>query len=505
MDRTRPLAAALACLLAPAGLALPPTLEESPEHRWFAERCEEAGEALGVPGFAVAIVEDGEVVAAQGFGVRDAGPGAPPVDAETMFYIASCTKPYLAAGCCLLAQAGRLDLDEPVRTYLPELTLADAEAARTITVRDLLCHRPGLGCGPAVMLDAYTGQITDERFFYHLAAETPAGEVDYTNTHFTLAGRVIERITGRAWRDYLDEALFTPAGLDRTTGYASELYLDPNCAYPLERVDGELRRVGLIKDDSVMHAAGGLGTSALDAARWLALAMDRGTIDGEVVLDERFGEAMVTLQSRLSETEGSIRRTEGFGLGWQVGSYRGLTPLAAHGGGYMGTAAYLALLPEKRLGMVILANAAEGHALSDVLNVSLFDRALGVEDPPDLLPAYVERIERRAHRLAERRDQPGTPITTAHLSLPAPAYLGTYRNDHWGDLTLALEGGEMVARLGIMRLAVHAGDGGRDTGRLVTRSGDTNPVEFEADPRSGVVRAVTIEPRGGLRVRYERR
>ncbi len=506
MIRRQMLTALAVVSLALPSIAAPPTLEEVPGYEDFAARCAAAGEALGVPGFAVALVHDGEVTAAQGFGVRDAGPDAAPVDAETMFYIASCTKTYVAAACCLLAQDGRLDLDETVATYLPEFRLADAEATRTLTVRDLLCHRLGVNCGPAVWLDAYTGQITDGRFFRHLARVTPRGTVSYTNTHFTIAGRVIERVSGRAWRDYLDDRLFTPAGLRRTTGYASEMYTDPNAAYPLEVEGGAPVRARLIKDDSVMHAAGGLGTTAIDGARWVALAMNRGAIDGRRVLTEELASEMLEPQSRLDETQGQIRRLEGFGLGWQLGSYRGLTPYATHGGGYIGTAAHLSFLPDDRIGLVVLANGSpSGQGLCDVICVDFYDHELGVEDSPDLTPSYVERLGRYEQRMAQREAELPAALTGDRLSRPVREYLGTYHSDDMGDIELSLEGGSLVARDGIMRLSVRSADERPEAFVLATPSLNLMPGRFVLDPASGVVTGLEVEVDDGETVRYRRR
>lgn len=472
---------------------------EIDELRGLRERWIQAAADMHVPGFSVALVRDGKIAAIEGFGIRDAGSEAP-VDEDTMFYIASCTKTYLTVGMLTLCAQEKVALDDPVRKHLPEFTLADARAAETITIRDLLSHRRGLSCGPAVWLDAYTGDITDERFFYWLAKETPQERLDYTNTHFTIAGRVIERVTGKSWRDYLDEAVFTPAGMDRTTGYASVLYGDANAAWPLQWTPQGYERCAVVKTDATMHAAGGLGTSAHDAARWLILQMGSGEIDGTRIIAERLSREMLTPQGRLPETNGSIRRMEGFGLGWQMGTYRGLTPYYTHGGGYAGTGAHLSFMPEKGLGVVVLANSDAGNPLADIISIDIYDRLLGAQGE-DLLPQYIRSLwEREARRAATEAER--TPITAAHHAGSLAGFVGEYEHPHLGTITMWVDSGTLLARAGGLPLRLYA-TGAADRIQAIAPSAADLILAPEIAP-DGTCRAVVLHPEEEA-WRFERR
>jgi CubicO group peptidase (beta-lactamase class C family) len=176
---------AMVMLLGGALTAAEPT---DPALRGLRERWTEAMRALRVPGLAVVVVRGDEVTHLDALGVRDPA-GPKPVTPDTYFYIASCTKPYVAAAAVRLAEAGKLDLDAPVQRYLPRFQLADADAAQKLTVRDLLTHRPGLNTFPVVFLDAFTGEITEDRYYHFLKLARPGGQVAYSNIHFTLAGR----------------------------------------------------------------------------------------------------------------------------------------------------------------------------------------------------------------------------------------------------------------------------------------------------------------------------
>jgi CubicO group peptidase (beta-lactamase class C family) len=258
----------------------------------------------------VTVVKDGRVLGIEAFGVRAPGragaPGAAPTP-DTMYYIASITKTYLATAVCALADDGRLSLDDPVRKHLPRFALPKApDGGARITIRDLLSHRAGLIHGqPIVMLDAFTGEITEDRYYKWLAVTRPKGETAYSNVHFTLLGRVVEAAGGKPLREYLHDRVLEPAGLTRTTGSASRMYGDPDCAVPMERAGGRWRVCKLRKTDRTMHAAGGLGTSARDAARWLMLHLNDGEIDGKRVISAGRTREMRTPQSPLPRKQGS--------------------------------------------------------------------------------------------------------------------------------------------------------------------------------------------------------
>ncbi|MEL6329395.1 MAG: serine hydrolase [Planctomycetota bacterium] len=450
------------------------------------ERWRAVAERFGVPGAAIALIKDGELVAIEGFGVRE---GEEPVDPDTMFYIASVTKTYVATAIVQLADRGRVDLDAPVRRYLPRFRLADSVATETITLRDLLSHAKGLNSGDAVLLDAYTGEITEDRYYRALRDSEPGG-IEYTNVHYTILGRVIQAVTGQSWRDYLDEHVLEPAGLHRTTGYASEMYADANAAFPMVREGDGFVVADQVKTDAVMHAAGGMGASASDAARYLLMHLRDGEIGGTRIISASSAREMRGVTAAFDETQGRIRAMEGFGLAWFVGTWRGITPYLNHGGGYIGTAAHYSMLPEKGLGVVVLANASPaGQGLCDIVSIDVYERELEVEEPRDLVELYAERL---AEIEAERADAVTRPrLSAADLSLPARAYAGRFVNPDLGTLTMGFDRGRLVGSLGMMRLDLSPGDStdafvvgsawGEMRGRFEVENGRVTAIELTLD------------------------
>jgi CubicO group peptidase (beta-lactamase class C family) len=487
-------------MLLAALLALCPSApgQSDPVHPDLAdlsERWRGAMEECGVPALAMVLVEGGEVVHRVTLGRRDPARDAP-VTRDTIFYIASATKPYVAFALAQLAEQGKLELDAPVKRYLPRFRLADAALTETLTVRDLLCHRHGLDSGAIVLLDAYTGEINEERYYHFLAEVESPRRVAYSNVHFTLAGRVIEAVSGLAWREYLAKNVFAPAGMTRTTGYADWMYAQDDVAIPAVVVDGHAQATPVRKSDRTMHAAGGLGTSIDDLARWLRLQLGRGSLDGTRLLSERATEASWELLSE-SKDDADFGATDGFALGWQRGRYRGQLELR-HGGGYIGSASAVCFLPELDLGLGVLATGGSGAgALTLLVASDVRERLLADDEVKDLLPALVDRARSERRRDEARRSQAAVaPRPSLVLSLPRASYAGTFTNEWLGTLTLEEHGEGLVGHLGA--LACSLTTPAEDELRLVAEG----PIDGSAgafELAGGKVVAVTLDLLGGVR------
>lgn len=482
----------------PAGVfAEPPTIRESPIFKDFASRWEDALTSVGAPGFAVVVVKDGEIILLDAMGVRDVDTKKP-VTPDTMFYIASITKTYNAMAALALADDGKLDLDAPVKRYLPQMELPDADLTEKLTVRDLMCHRQGISNAAIVFNDAYSGLITDELFFHLLKTAAIASEPTYTNVHFTMLGRVIAAVSGKPWPDVLEERVLLPAGMDRTTGYASRMYSDENCAFPHVWLNGTFQRTTAMKTDRTMHAAGGMGTTARDLGRWLILNMGRGEIDGKRIVSKDRVDDMLEFHARLPKPSGKIRERQGFGLGWGRGLYRG-RPYAFHGGGYIGAAAYVSFMPEEKIGMGILVNCGNtGVGMTDVISVDIYDKLLGLNEG-DLLPGYQKQAERFRTEGPKPPDGENLAVS-GEISLPAEKYAGRFVDDAWGVVEVTLDGSRLRMTLGDMKLEPFSTGGEKFTAMLAP--GQTYEGEFEIS--DGRVVAVKFQMEEATITRFAR-
>jgi CubicO group peptidase (beta-lactamase class C family) len=198
----------------------------------FRQAAQQALEAFNVPGFSVGIIKDGKVVLAEGFGTRMAGK-TETVDEHTLFAIASNTKAFISTSILKLHEEGKLDINKPVRDYLPYFALYDEYVSSHMMVRDLLCHRAGLGTFSGDFM-WYKSDLPAEsviRRISHLpqAYEFRAG-YGYTNLMFITAGEVIKAVTGQSWAAYVHENFLEPLGMDRTQTTVSTLIKMDNVA-----------------------------------------------------------------------------------------------------------------------------------------------------------------------------------------------------------------------------------------------------------------------------------
>ncbi len=480
---------ALCFVVALTSALVPPTEPSAAAPRLALARArwKEACEVMHVPGMAVVGVAGGKVAFTECLGVRRAGAAAP-VDENTRFYIASVTKTFIAAAAKVLEEDGTLALTDPVQKFLPQFTLADAKTAEALTIEDLLCHRPGLSCEPVVFRDAYTGQIDDATYFALLADARPAGHVEYTNIHFTIAGRVVAAAAHDTWQAVLEKRVFAPLKLTRTTARASVLWGDANsCETHVGVKDGAA--IVPHKSDRTMHAAGGLGTTAHDAARWLLFQLGDGTLDGTRVMSKDGLADMHRTHSSLERPD-EMRpdtRFDGFGLAWQLGVCRGETA-CVHGGGYTGATCIFAFLPGKNVGAAVLLNRDSGAAME----LALCD-ALDVLLGRDLDPSIPDGVRKSAARVDW--PQVSSPavnpaLEPGALSLPVDRYVGRYVSEPWGEIEVRLDHGALRFALGDWDCELHStGEDAFDARQSIV---NVIPGKFESDADTGTVDGVEL-------------
>lgn len=464
----------------------------APTHSELAEftpRWRDAMEAAGVPALAMVLVEGDEIVHRVTLGRRDPAREAP-VTPETMFYLGSVTKTFVAFGLAQLAEQGKLELDHPVKHYLPRLALTDAALTEELTVRDLLCHRHGINSMPIVLLDAFTGEITEERYYHFLQAASIRGNVGYSNVHFTLAGRVLEAVSGQGWREYLAEHVFAPAGMTRTSGFADWMYAQADVALPATGAAGRTRVQPLRKTDRTMHAAGGLGASIDDLARWLMLQLAAGKIDGRRLLGEEATRGMWELHSR-SPSSDAFGPNEGYGLAWARGTYRDELELR-HGGDYPGQSVQLSFLPELGLGLAVAATGDLAQDLCVLVSTDVHERLLAASDERDVLPRVLSAARARSTRPAE----PVAP--ELGLAAPLEQYTGSYTEEWFGTLHVELAPGTLRVRLGEYPFEVSASSPDGLTLTSVSGLG----AELRVERSEGAVAALVLDL--GIPIRFVR-
>ncbi|WP_370385538.1 serine hydrolase domain-containing protein [Novosphingobium sp. EMRT-2] len=269
----------LAAAVPHAALAAPPADIDA--------RIEAIRQSSGTPGMAVAIVENGKVVLARGYGERRLGAPAK-VDADTIFMIGSTGKALTATALATLVDAGKIGWDDKVVDHIPDFQMYDAWVTREMTIRDLLVHRSGLGLGAGDLLTVPRGSISREDLMRRLRYIKPATSFRsgyaYDNILYGVAGLLIERVSGQSWEDYMKAHVFAPAGMrDAAADFRTQTSA-PNRAQPHGRVGmvrGDGPQVVLDERDQLgraMAPAGLVAMSANDMARWLQIQLAGGAL-----------------------------------------------------------------------------------------------------------------------------------------------------------------------------------------------------------------------------------
>lgn len=352
-----------------------------PDPEALAKRVEDKMAAYVVPGVAVGVV-DADGPRAWGFGVTNVDHPLP-VDPDTVFEIASITKTMTATVAARLAAEGRLDLDAPVRRYLPEFRVADATVGESVTVRELFTHTAGwfgeylapTGKGDDAIAKAVASMATLEQV-------APVGTFSYNNVSLIVAGRVIEVVSGRAYRDAVRELLFEPLGMERSAFDAADVLYDRVAAGHTVR-DGKAVRVrNRLSDSSSGDPVGGVRSTVNDLLRYARFHLGDGTApDGRPLLPA--GSVRAMREPRLPTGQlGSV------GLSWFLDD-RGGTTVASHGGATVAHMSQLALVPGRGAGFVILTNGANGVRLCADLQEWLLRDWLGL--PARATPAILGR------------------------------------------------------------------------------------------------------------------
>ncbi len=399
------------------------------------------------PGMAIAVVKDDKVVSAKGYGVRELGKPEK-VDENTVFAIASNSKAFTTASIAMLVDEKKLAWDDKVSMYLPDFQMYDPWVTSELTIRDLVTHRSGLDTFSGDLLWYETTYSADEilrrvRFLPKVSSfRTRYG---YQNLMFIAAGRVVEKVSGKGWCDFVTERILTPLGMSRTT--CSVKTLPDNAAFPHNESGGSLRVLHRGNVDGA-YAAAALNSSVADLAKWVRTQLGKGKFEGKQIFSEVQSWQMHQpyLAQQISEPafkNNPTRHFTGIASGWFVYDYHG-RKVINHSGGLDGMLSYTVLIPEENVGFVILTNS-ETAAFQIMMNKI---RDVFVSAPKrdwnEEAKTQVAAIKANADAETKKISDARVPNTKPTLALAA--YPGTFSSQMYGDVTVTEEGGKLVLR-----------------------------------------------------------
>ncbi len=403
-----------------------------------------------IPGLAVVVVKDGQVVAQKGYGVREVGKPAP-VDAQTLFMIASNTKLFTGTALAKLDGEKKISLDDRVTKYLPDFRLYDSTSTRLVTVRDLMSHHLGFKTfqGDFTFFKSNL-ERTDIVRRMRLMQPTREFRKDYgyCNAGFVTAGEIIPAATGgTSWESYVQQNLLQPLGMSRTFVSSLEFAKQPNIAAAYSNTFGPLAKVQFDNWDN-MGPCASMASNVTDLAHWLRFQLDSGRYEGRQVLPwaalRKTRDANTIITSRKS----AILPTHfvSYALGTETADYNG-RQIFWHTGGASGQVSNVCFVPEADLGLAVLTNN-DNQSFFEALRYQILDSYLGVP--------YVDRSaqalnRRRAGELAAGPDP--TVALAARVAkkskapLPLKAYVGEFENPLFGRIQVTQQGKQLLVAI----------------------------------------------------------
>ncbi|HZV03543.1 MAG TPA: serine hydrolase [Gemmataceae bacterium] len=400
-----------------------------------------------VPGIAVAIVRGDEVIYLQGHGVRSIENGAK-ITPDTLFPIASCTKGFTTTAMALLVDEGKMNWDDSPRKYVPYFHLSDPLVDREVTLRDLVTHRTGLRDHFFLWYRSPWTQEERIRRFAHLPLDKPFRTTfQYQSTMFTVAGLAVAKASGMPWADFVQKRLLDPLDMKATrfTTTAIAEIADRASSHCLDaEKKPRLMEPYLMKDP---EPAGSIQSNAHDLSKWLRFQLNNKMVNGKPLVSDRNLNEMHTPQiviplDDIDRIQFPQTNQMSYGMGWVIQDHFGHR-LLQHAGAIDGFRCHFTLVPEARLGIVLLCNLHQTR-MNIALSNSLLDVLLGLRKRD--WNAIVEAAEDKDNAEAERKDQEKQrhrhPDTKPSRELAG--YIGTYQHPAYGTVRIALENGRLI-------------------------------------------------------------
>lgn len=402
-----------------------------------------------VPGISVGIVKDGKVIYAKGFGVSSLTTKNK-MDANTLVGIASNSKGFTATALAILADEGKLNFDDKVSKYIPEFQMNDAYVSQEITIKDLITHRAGLGLGQGdLMFFPEGGNLTVNDIVHNVRYLKPDHSfrttLEYNNIMFIVAGEVIHRVSGLSWSDFIEQRILKPVGMTSSFGsYKNAKKANvTNIIDAHSPVDGKVIQVPHDWNETA-NAAGGIISNITDMSTWAEFLMNGFTTkDGKKLVSDKQIQQLWNLQisTPVALKNAYDSNFGGYGLGWFLTDVKGHKQVY-HTGGLIGTVTQFTLIPDMKLGIIVLTNQQSGAAFSAITN-TVKDSYLGMPEK-DWVKLYGDRMTKiNADYDKDKKEIFAKSVTFGkdkNAQIKANQITGTYIDPWFGEVNISAEG-----------------------------------------------------------------
>ncbi len=406
---------------------------------------------FNVAGVAVAIVKDGKIFYEKGYGVRSIT-NKLPVDEHTNFQIASNSKAFTTAALSILIDEGKLKWKDKVRTYLPEFKMYNDYVTENFLVEDLLCHRSGLGLGAGDLMDFPDGTdftIKDKLsiFQYFKPQSDFRTQFDYDNQLYVIVGELIARVSGMTWEKFIQTRILDPLQMTNSFSSLAAVKDKSSIATPHSTETGTIRTIAAF-NNQINGAAGGIVSNVDDMSKWMITQINKGKY-GNNLEKQLFSEArqreMWSIHT-VTDVYPNPRYNQhfgGYGFGWGLGDIKGNLQVS-HTGGLPGMLTSVMMIPDMKLGVVILTNTESGgSALFSAVGQSIIDSYLGLDDFGwvDKYSKYMQSRNSSADSVVTKVWQ--TVAAAKNTKFNVTDYTGIYEDKWFGKIEVFLKGNQL--------------------------------------------------------------
>ncbi|NMH26649.1 serine hydrolase [Flavobacterium silvaticum] len=408
-----------------------------------------AMKTFNVPGIAVGVVKDGQLIYAKGHGVASVKT-KPKVDANTLFGIASNSKAFTSAALAILMDEGKLSWDDKVSKYIPEFKMYNDYVTTEFTIRDLLTHRSGLGLGAGDLMvwpdgnDFGVQDIIDNLKFLKPTSAFRT-KYDYDNLLYIVAGEIVHRVSGVSWEEFVETRLMQPVGMTHSAATFSRLKDTLNVIDPHVPVGDQLK---IIPKYKLTHfdAAGGIYSSVNDLSKWVIAQLNDGKAsNGTQLFSKVRHDEMWTPQTILPNKPMApyFSQFKTYGLGWGLTDVKGKLQVS-HTGGLEGNVTQVLMIPELKLGIIVLTNQQSGAAFTAISN-TIKDFYLGISGV-DHVTEFAAKAQQRSSDADKITDAVWKTVEDNSKNKKVPdlkKFEGTFTDNWFGQVTLTLKKGKL--------------------------------------------------------------
>ena len=400
-----------------------------------------------IPGLAIVVVKNNQIVFKKTYGVKSVETQVP-VNNDTYFACASTTKAMTATAMGILVDQGKVNWDDLVIKYLPNFRLYEPYVTTQMRVRDLFLHNSGVGNTDYLWgMNILTGDETIERLQYVKPSYSFRSSFIYQNIFYHVAGKVIEKVSGETWADFVTAHIFKPLGMNRTSPLLSRI-ADNNISEAHDMIDGKVQRITRDTADRV-GAAGSVYSSIDDIAKWVKCMIDSSKYDGGRLVSANTWKTLLKPQTFVTE-EGFYPTQQltkpnftTYALGWFQQDYKG-QKLNFHTGSLAGEIAINGQMPALKTGVYVFANLDHAEARHALLFKAFDTYAVGGDT--DWSTAFLKLYGGIKEKAAQQeKEDEAQRVLNTKPSFPLDAYVGTYTDMLYGTISISIENGSLQA------------------------------------------------------------